>query len=250
MNRSGWILLATGGILAIAIVTAAHRLGAALEDRPSPTPSTWVRARTSETSDRSNAGDLAMARVADGEVLLAGRDGHLFLLGVDEEDRLQLRKVYQIRQDVSRHLEDPDLRSPTGWYLDDLAERMESAIAAMREEFQRRLAEIKGTAEEMDALTALAEGLADRGEIPYLTKHLEEGSYFAQRAAGIALGRRGYRRAAPALIEVTRRGDERSRKTAGEILAELSGIPCPATLSGDPWGQAIQQWGTWARTPR
>jgi hypothetical protein len=191
-----------------------------------------------------------MARVTDGEVLLAGRDGHLFLLGADEENRLQLRGVYQIRQDPSRHIEDPDLRSPTGWYLDDLAERMETATAALRGEFERRLAEFKGTAEEMDTLAALADGLAARGEIPYLTKHLEEGSYFAQRAAGIALGKRGYRRAAPALIEVTRRGDERSRKVAGEILAGLSGIACPATLSGDPWGQAIEAWEAWSRAPR
>jgi hypothetical protein len=91
----------------------------------------------------------------------------------------------------------------------------------------------------------VAQRLADEGEIAYLDAALASESYFPRRAAGIALGRRGYRRAAGVLIEVARRGDEASCRVAGRTLEDLTGIRSPAEITGDAWKAALADWEKW-----
>ena len=241
-SRSGASLLITGGMLSAAIVLAAIRLSDAIRSGAPEAPPIRLGPRESGPLPPDAA---ALASVGEGRVILAGVDGHLFLLGLDgagSDRRLVLERVYKIRRDPSRSLDDPGSRSAHGWYLDDLAAERERRVRAMREEISSRLGSVTGTVEEIDAIAALADSLADEGEIPLLTSLLDHSSYLARRAAAIALGRRGYRRAAPALIEVAEKGDERSREAVGPILASLSGIPAPAERAGEDWQRAVDAW--------
>lgn len=244
--RSGPPLIIASAILSIAMVICALFLSRSIGTSAPPVPPTYIQPRAASAPVLETA--PAIARVGPGQVVLADGKGNLFLMGAEREDGspgLVLHRVYRLREDPSRHQADPERKSPAGWYLDDLAADREERIRAIRERFEALVATGAPSVEAVDSLAALARELARGGDIAYLTERLGDPSYLARRSAGIALGEKGWPRATPGLIEVARKGDKRSRKVAGNILAKLTGIPAPTEVEPEPWGAAIKKWEGW-----
>lgn len=236
-----------GGILSVGIIIAAYRLAGSIESWNPPREPTVIRPRVPLPDLTREA--PAMALAGPGQMLIADGKGRVFLVGVEEEEdeapRLALLRVYELRQDPERHLDEPALRSLAGWYLDDLAEERYRRVRAVREEFEGLIASGGTGAKTVGGLLALARGLVGDGDIPYLTERLADSSYLARRSAAIALGEAGWRRATPVLLEIVRQKDEKAFLLVGPILGDLTGIPAPDSSRVEQWLAAAVTWQKW-----
>ena len=246
-GKSGPYLLAASAILSAAILIAAFRISVSFEVPPPSEPPTIIRARPAPSSPAGSAPTIAA--VGSDYVLLADDEGLLFQLAITRAGpygKLVLQNVYQLRRDTGRFADAPSHKSPSGWYLDDLAEEKEERAKAVREEFDR-LAGAGGTSTDaVETILALARDLVDQGEVSFLTDHLDDASYIARRSAAIALGERGWRRAMPVLIEIARQGDEGSRDLIRPIFEGITGLEAPRDRTNpEAWKEAIERWQQW-----
>lgn len=245
-GRYGPALIIACGILSAAIVAAAFRLSGAIEGWEPQAVPTVIRPR-GEAVEPPRASP-ALSAVGEDRLLLADGAGHLFLFEAAAEadaPGLVLHRVYRVRYDPSRHVDDPARRSPSGWYLDDLAAEREIRIEAIRARFEELVSSGEPTLDVVKSLEALGRDLLREGDVTYLTGKLDDPSYLARRSAGIALGEGGWRRAAPVLIDIAEKGDERSLRIVGPILERLTGIPAPSTGRPDEWKAATERWSAW-----
>ncbi|MCZ6689855.1 MAG: hypothetical protein O7H41_09655 [Planctomycetota bacterium] len=239
-------VVAIGGIVSLVITFAALHYSASHDSPQEAVPPTVIRPRTPPL-------DLpdpppTISALDSGNILLADNDGHLFLIGRDPEEeppRLVLRSVYRLVRDAERNLDKPSLKSPNGWYLDDLASEKFLRIRVIRQKFEKMVAAGGVTGDVAGALAALARDLAEEGEIPYLTEQLRDRSYLARRSAAIALGEEGWRRAVPILLEILSHGDEKAYPVVGPILADLTGIVAPAETNRQEMLVITKRWADW-----
>lgn len=241
------VILVVGGGLCAAIIVAAFRLAASLESWPPPTEPTIIRKRGPLPARPPTP--PAIAQAGPGQILIADGEGRVFLIGTEEEEgappRLVLHRVYELKEDPTRHIDDDARKSYTGWYLDDLASERYRRVQATRKEFEDLIAAGGTGTEVVESLLGLARGLLREGEIPYLTEKLRNPSYLARRSAAIALGEGGWRRATPVLLEILRAMDEESNRLVAPILEDLTGIPAPAESQPDRWVAATRSWQDW-----
>lgn len=253
LSRSALVLTIAGGVIAGAILLGAFQLARSIESMEARSPDSPPRVIRSRESPRESPEmplviPPALTLAGPGEILLADGRGRVFLIGREEDEdppRLVLHRVYELKEDPGRHLDDPHLRSLTGWYLDDLASKRYLRVRAIRDQFEGLVSSGGMSADVVDALLALARDLAREGEVPYLTERLLDKSYIARRSAAIALGEAGWRRATPILIEIVRQKDEKAFRIAGPLLEELTGIPTPEDMLPETWQAAAGKWSAW-----
>jgi hypothetical protein len=182
----------------------------------------------------------ALAALGDGRLVYADPAGRIFVL--ETQRGITLTAAYAVREDRRRHLDDPESRAASGFYLDDLGVDGERAIARAREEFEREVGARALDAGANDRAEARARAILDAGDATYLLAKLADRRAITRRAAGLALGEAGFVAAAPALAEVmAAEAGERGAARARGLLEHLAGEPIANRAAFEAW------WA--ARTP-
>ncbi|HBP23068.1 MAG TPA: hypothetical protein DEA08_35510, partial [Planctomycetes bacterium] len=225
-----------------AVVVTGIGLGVLLDQRlrelippPSPPATPAVQAPAPQASALEAEPPVgSLADLGGGRFVYSRGDDRLVILRCDPTSgELEVERVYQLEEDVARHLGDDLRRRLHGVYLTDLEQARREALEQTRTRLttllERAALEVQGVARAEEAAATLARlGGAD-ALLPLLKP---ERSRLERRAAAIGLGEAGYLAAVPYLCELLERHATSqslvSRLT--RILTQLTGEPLDASV--------------------
>ncbi|HVY60383.1 MAG TPA: hypothetical protein VHF22_01970, partial [Planctomycetota bacterium] len=164
---------------------------------------------------------VAMAAPGDGSVLYADGRGGIFQLRPGPEG-LTLAAAYALVEDRTRFPLAPERRSPTGFYLDDLALVLRRELDTAKEGFVREARSGAVDENANERLERWADRIYAAGDATFLLEQLRSKAYGARRAAAFALAPFGYEEARPVLDEVATEkfGDGAERAKAALKMLE------------------------------
>lgn len=158
----------------------------------------------------------ALAALGDGYAAYGDGEGRIFLLK-REGDSFVLRGAYALRSAPRRDLLDPAMRSPSGFYLDDLGRERERALAAARAALERELAKRAVDVKAHARAEARARDVIAAGDATYLVEKLKDPRYTARRAAAFVLAE-----------EAGEAGRTAAKGVLEEVVREEAGTPAEA----------------------
>ncbi|RME04903.1 MAG: HEAT repeat domain-containing protein [Planctomycetota bacterium] len=198
---------------------------------------------------------LAMKVLAEGDRMVALSGGYFLIYRKPHYlvcrlkpsvGKLEIVRVYRLRRDFLRYPSNPQEIALHGYYLEDISlpvrRRLEKLLARFRALEGKPAVAYEYTRE----AERLAEKIAALGGIGELMRFLERGvSFRLRRGAALALGKRGYVEAVPALLELLEQKDLEERKKALRILRDLTRLPLGAQVYSEHIRWVVKQVRGW-----